>query len=161
MNFLNVLLYLLLSMFMIFISEIGGYLWHKWIAHTDGIPGIRTSHRKHHLADLNHEADEDFFWVILLLIGLGIVLLIIYFKNYINILTLLIIYTPIVLTFTWNWYIHSAYHQKNHWLESYNWFKNDRRIHFQHHIEPKVNYSISTHFMDEIFDTFDYGLLNI
>lgn len=149
--------YIFLGIFMIYLSEVGGYIWHKWIAHTDGIPGIRESHKIHHVADLSHEAHEDFFWVVLLLISLGISLSYIYLKKCINLLTLFVIYIPVVLSFTWNWYIHSAYHQKDHWLGSYDWFRNDRRIHFQHHVNPRVNYSIATHFMDEIMETFDYG----
>ena len=156
-NYMKIITYMIIAIFMVFLSEVGGYLWHKWAAHTDGVPGIRESHKIHHMADLTHEAHEDFFWVILLLIGLGIALSYVYRKKYINLYLLSIIYIPVVLTFTWNWYIHSAYHQKDHWLGSYGWFRNDRRLHFQHHINPRTNYSIASHFMDEMLDTFDYN----
>ena len=142
---------------MFIISEIGAYLWHNFGAHTDVLPGVHDTHRIHHIADLSHEAHEDFYYIIIILILVGGGLIYSFYKEWISWMLLLAIYVPLGLTFTWNWWIHSAYHQKDHFLNSYAWFQNDRRIHFQHHINPRVNYGIATHFMDEIFETFDYG----
>ena len=64
---------------MVYLSEIGGYFWHKWGAHTDIIPPVRQTHLIHHLADLSHEAHEDFFWIIILLIIPGIFLYYLYY----------------------------------------------------------------------------------
>lgn len=156
-NLSNIILYSFIFISMFYISEVGGYFWHRWGAHTNIVPPVRQTHYIHHLADLSHEAHEDFFWVIVLLVSLGIFLTYLYYKNWINLTILMIIYIPVIITFTWNWYIHSAYHHKDHWLNQYEWFQNDKRSHFQHHINPKCNYSIATHFTDEFFNTFEYG----
>lgn len=149
-------LYILIFVVMIYVAEIGAYFWHR-IAHRHIVPGVKTIHKIHHEANLSHEAHEDFFVVIFLLFLFGLTLYYSWIKKYITGLFLLSVYIPTVIVFTWNWYIHSAYHQKDHWLSEYSWFQNDKRIHFQHHVNPKTNYAIASNFPDIVFDTFDYG----
>ena len=153
------ILYLRVILITILGSEFGAYLWHRF-AHTDVIPPIRNTHKIHHHADLTHEAHEDFYWVVLLL-ALGLAGIIInYYYNIIEIpiIYLILLYGIITTVFVWNWYIHSAYHIPNHWLNQYNWFKRDKKIHFQHHINPRANYGIASHFSDIIFGTYEYPL---
>ena len=68
----------------------------------------------------------------------------------------MVVYLVIVGVFVWNWYVHSAYHIPNHWLNQYDWFVQDKKIHLQHHVDPTVNYGIASHFSDIIFGTYDY-----
>lgn len=138
----------------IILSEIAGYLWHRFAAHTDilHINLIHETHKIHHDADLTHEAHEDFFWLILLLTIMGIF---VWYQPFLNRKYAIIIYLIVVIVFVWNWYIHSAYHISNHWLNNYDWFKKDKKIHFQHHINPWSNYGIASHFSDIICGTFD------
>ena len=154
--------YTILIIFLIYLSEIGAYFWHRWGTHSDIIPhslGVQRTHNIHH-SIIDDKAHGDFFYVIIgLLILFGVIIYLIV-KNKITYTTALMIYLPILFVFLWNWYIHSAYHTKDHWLLEYQWFKDDKRIHMQHHINPNVNYGIVTHFSDVIFDTFDYGFTN-
>ena len=152
----NWITYTILFFIILIVSESAAYFWHRF-AHINIYNPVRETHKIHHMAELDHEAHEDFIWIIVLLILYGISLYILYSKSYINKNISLILYIPVLVVFVWNWYIHSAYHQKNHWLEKYTWFQNDRRLHFQHHINPKTNFSIASHYMDEILDTFDYN----
>ena len=150
------IVYLIVIVITIVGAEFGAYLWHRF-AHTDIVPPIRKTHKIHHQADLTHEAHEDFYWVISLLL-LGLVgIFIIYYYELIPIIYPLVLYSLVVFVFVWNWYIHSAYHIPNHWLNQYEWFRNDKRIHMQHHLNPKTNYGIATHFTDEILNTFEYS----
>ena len=141
-------------------SEGGSYLWHRFGAHTDIIPGVHDVHRIHHEADLTHEAHEDFLVVIILLFLLGLFLFILY-KSFLPTYYLIMIYLTVVAVFVWNWYIHSAYHIPNHWLNQYDWFKQDKKIHLQHHVDPTVNYGIASHFSDIIFGTYIYPFKKI
>ncbi len=138
----------------VLLSEFGAYLWHRYSAHTDLIPGVGDTHHIHHTADLTHEAHEDFYWIIIILLLMG--LFIIVLKHYINIKYMLLIYGVVTIVFIWNWYIHSAYHIPNHWLNTYEWFRRDKHIHLQHHVNPDVNYGIASHFSDVIFGTYEY-----
>ena len=142
-------------------SEFGSYSWHRFGAHTDIIPGPHDTHRIHHTSNLTHEAHEDFFWVVFLLIVGAIGLTTIWYLGYYDMIGILpiyiiIAYSILILVFVWNWYIHSAYHIPNHWLNQYRWFQKDKRIHLQHHVNPRVNYGIASHFSDIIFGTYEY-----
>lgn len=67
----------------------------------------------------------------------------------------MIIGTTVLATFVWNWFIHMAYHQPGHWLEQFDWFNYDRQMHLIHHVDPKKNYGISSHFSDWGFGTYE------
>ena len=86
-----------------------------------------------------------------------IVLIFLYYSNYIDLISSIILYLTVFFVFIWNWYVHKSYHTENHWLNKYEWFQNDKRIHFQHHENPETNYGIATHFTDVVLNTFDYG----
>ena len=152
---LFILIILFLIVLTVLVSEVMGYLWHRFAAHNDNPVG--DTHRIHHDADLTHEAHEDFLWVISILIIGSFFLIFFYDKLPISIEYIILLYGIVVLVFVWNWYIHSAYHQKDHWLNRYKWFQRDKRLHFQHHINPWSNYGIASHFSDIIGGTFDYG----
>lgn len=153
----KVILIIVIAILTLFFSEVGGYIWHRFGAHTDLIPPVRETHRDHHISDLTHDAQEDFYWIILMLFGLALIFI---FLTYYGIPWYITttIYAMIVLSYTWTWYIHSAYHIKNHWLEKYDWFLEDRELHFQHHEDPHSNYTIATHFPDKIFGTYQESI---
>ena len=153
--------YIILFIMMIFISELLAYCWHKFGAHEDIIPEmfkVQESHLKHHTI-VDDSAYDDFMYILIFLIVYTFLLIYLIKIQMITYLLASCIYFPVLMASFWNFYIHSAYHSENHWLNEYEWFRNDKRIHFQHHRNPTTNYGISTHFSDVIFDTFDYGLL--
>ena len=133
-------------------TEIFAYLWHRYIAHTDYIPGIGETHEFHHILYSN-EADEDFIWILMLIILfeiiIGITILIGLIPGTIGIVTVVIN----LIVFWWNWWIHKAYHQSDHWLNSYNWFIQEKNRHFIHHENSNFNYGIASHFTDKILGT--------
>ena len=139
-------------------SEMGSYFWHRFGAHTDIIPGVHTVHKIHHNADLTHEAYEDFYIVISLLLILGLVLIGLWYNDYLFVPVEYVIgaYVILFIVYVWDWYIHSAYHIPNHWLNNYHWFRKDKKMHLQHHVNPWVNYGIASHFSDIIFGTYEY-----
>lgn len=157
---IKLLLIVFIVIFTLFISEIGGYLWHRFGAHTSFVPPVRETHIEHHISDLTHDAHEDFYWILLVLSGIAILFLILTYYGlpwYIG----ATIYTILFLSYTWTWYIHAAYHTENHWLERYDWFNRDRKLHFQHHQNVHTNYSIATHFPDKIFGTYSNATNNL
>jgi len=137
-------------------SEIGGYFWHEVFAHNHIIPFVKETHDIHH-SIIDDTAEGDFFYICIFLILYLIVLTYLYYKAYITLILLLILYTAVFFPFLWSYYVHSAYHIENHWLNKYEWFRNDKRIHMQHHINPEKNFGIATHFTDELMGTFDYA----
>ena len=101
-----------------------------------------------------HEADEDFVWILLLMcmfeltLGVGVMLRIIP-----GMLALVTIITSLCV-FWWNWWMHRAYHQHQHWLNTYEWFQLEKARHFVHHDNPEANYGIASHFTDSWFGTY-------
>ena len=155
------IIYIFLIISLLILTEVAAYFWHYLGTHRDIIPSVfqvQKTHDTHHTI-IDDQAHGDFFYVLFFLIIFGIFLSYLYYQNYITVFQAGIIYAPVFLVFVWNWYIHSAYHIENHWLNNYGWFQEDKRIHFQHHRNPETNYGIASHFSDVIFDTFDYGLL--
>lgn len=155
------MLYLYLIITLLILTEIGAYFWHYLGTHRNIIPEffqVQKTHNIHHNI-IDDQAHGDFFYILIFLIVLAITLSYLWFKSRISYQLALAIYIPIFAVFIWNWYIHSAYHIENHWLNGYEWFQNDKRIHFQHHDNPSTNFGIATHFSDIIFNTFDYALL--
>lgn len=139
-------------------TEVFAYIWHKYGAHDDYIPGIHDTHRIHHMLGDTHEADEDFVWILLLMcmfeltLGVGVMLRIIP-----GILALVTIITSLCV-FWWNWWMHRAYHQPQHWLNNYEWFQLEKARHFVHHDNPEVNYGIASHFTDRVFGTYNESI---
>ena len=152
---MNFIIYLSIFIFLIYLSEIGGYFWHRF-AHNENSLIVKTTHDIHHTI-IDDQADGDFFYVCILLGLYLLVLIYFYYKAYITLTLLVILYTAVFFPFVWSYYIHAAYHIEDHWLNKYEWFRNDKRIHMQHHLNPEVNYGIATHFTDELLGTFDYA----
>ena len=155
------ILLFLLFFFLIFLSEFLAYCWHRWGAHRDIIPpalGVQKTHEHHHVT-IDDQAYGDFLYILIFLIIYFVLLLYLVQQDIISLTLAFIIYLPVLITSFYNYFLHSAYHTDNHLLNKYSWFRNDKRIHFQHHRNPNTNYGIVSHFSDIILDTFDYGLL--
>ena len=154
-------IYIFIIISLIILTEIAAYFWHYLGTHRDIIPSIFQVQKTHgiHHNTIDDQAHGDFFYVLSFLTLFLISLIYLYYQNFLSLFQISIIYIPVFLTFLWNWYIHSAYHIENHWLNSYSWFQEDKRLHFQHHENPETNFGIASHFSDVMFDTFDYGLL--
>ena len=138
----------------IILSEIGAYAWHRWGAHTNILEVVKKTHDIHHEV-IDDKAEGDFFYVCLLLFLYFNILLVLYIYTYITALLFFALYFPVLLIFFWNFYVHAAYHIENHWLNEYEWFRNDKRIHMHHHADPTKNFGIATHYTDLILNTYD------
>lgn len=150
--------YVILSGTMLVLSEIGAYIWHRFGAHELNILGAQRVHDIHHTV-IDDQAHFDFLYIFFFLIIYLIAVIYLVQKELITFNIGLCLYLPVLLISIYNWFIHSAYHISNHWLNRWEWFRQDKRIHFQHHSNPETNFGIATHFADLILDTFDYGLL--
>jgi len=151
---LKILIIIILFSIAFSVSEVGAYIWHRFIAHNPLFFPIRETHRIHHVDDLDDKAHEDFYWIVLGLAALGIIvlgLLLMRFPSYI----IIPVYLGIVVFFCINWYIHSMYHTDNCWLEQFEVFRKLREIHFQHHKNPRSNYSIVTSIPDRILGSYE------
>jgi sterol desaturase/sphingolipid hydroxylase (fatty acid hydroxylase superfamily) len=141
--------------------EIFAYLWHRYGAHADYIPGIHDTHQIHHMIGDNndestlssHEADEDFIWILLMMISFEIIIGLCVVAGIIPGIIAIVTIAVCLVVFWWNWWIHKAYHQKDHWLNSYEWFKLEKERHYVHHKYPDKNYGIATHFPDMLLGT--------
>lgn len=140
-------------LFLVVGIEIFTYIYHRFGTHEDYIPAIRSTHRIHHEADDTHKAEGDFFWLLFML-------------AYFNLFLYLCVITKIisfgfglltgVLSFSlllFSYYIHRSYHDEDCWLNNYEWFVEQKRLHFLHHKYPNKNYGITTHFVDSIMGT--------
>lgn len=150
-----VILAIILIILIIFVAELTAYIWHRYISHEEIIKCIRQTHLDHHQANWLHEAHEDFLWIVIGLIIFTVIILFIYFAKIAPALLLFIIWFTVLTIFIWNWYIHMAYHQPHHWLEQYNWFNYDRKMHLIHHVNPRKNYGMASHFSDWGLGTFE------
>jgi sterol desaturase/sphingolipid hydroxylase (fatty acid hydroxylase superfamily) len=152
-EYFNIVLWFTYIISVIIGAEVFAYLWHRYGAHDNYIPGIKNTHDIHHIMDHTHEANEDFIWILLLMIlfelGLGIGVMIGIVNGVLAIITIVIA----SIVFWWNWWIHRAYHQSDHWLNMYDWFKNEKNRHYIHHSQPNKNYGIASHFTDRVMGT--------
>ena len=162
----TIIFWIIYILWICIVTEIFAYYYHKYVSHGTYITSIHNTHKKHHNIhlDVGHESNEDFIWLLLLIIivqlltGLGILSTIIsdtkasYF--------LIGISTSIVI-FYWNWWIHCAYHQDGHWLNYYNWFQKEKEKHYIHHYDPHKNYGIASHFCDKLMGTYVDSLSEI
>lgn len=153
--YINILFWLSYIIALVICTEIFAYLWHRYGAHTDYIPGIHDTHLIHHMLDidLGNEADEDFVWILLLMIFVELMIGISVMIGLIPGVFALVTIIVSLVVFWWNWWIHKAYHQPNHWLNSYEWFQKEKQIHYVHHYHPLKNYGIASHFSDKIMGT--------
>lgn len=131
-------------------AEIFGYLWHRFAAHDEYLPGLHATHQEHHEQplDAQHEADQDFVWMMLVFLlfelAAGVALMLGIMPGRLAIITVIVG----ALVLTWNWWLHRSYHQSDHWLNSFEWFRTEKQRHFVHHQHPDRNYGIASHFSD-------------
>lgn len=140
---------------LVIIAEVFSYAWHRWAAHTDIIPGLHDTHRIHHQADLNyHTAAGDYVWILALVVILTLGLSLGVYWGFFSVAFVVVTIMVVVLVFSMNYYIHSAYHQPDHWLNSYQWFQDHKSYHFLHHQHPDKNFGIVSFYPDQLGGTF-------
>jgi hypothetical protein len=158
-NNIGIIMSIIIIIIFILLTEVGSYVWHRFATHRDIIPtiiGVQNTHDTHHQEEIKHS--NDFFYIAIILIIYALFLKIIQNITGLSLYISLLIYCPVFILFVWNWYVHNAYHTKNHWLQQYDWFIKDKKIHFQHHYDPEQNYGIASHFTDIFLGTFNPGL---
>ena len=135
-----------LVMATIVLVEVFGYLWHRFAAHSE-LLGVETTHDTHHQASMAHQADEDFIWLMCLIVAFEVAMIhLLQMGRWTRELGL--ITATVVLIFYWNWWLHACFHDESHWLNNFSWFQRERERHLVHHQEPDKNFSIASHFMD-------------
>lgn len=141
--------------FVVVTTEVFAYLWHRFSAHNEHIPYIRESHKIHHETDLNlsHTADEDFIWILILFVLFEIIAGLVIKMNIVPGNFVIVGTITSFVVFLWNWYVHKSFHQKDHWLNNYEWFRIEKERHYIHHFDPTKNYGIGSHFTDIIMNT--------
>lgn len=155
-------LYVVIFFLVFFVAELTSYMWHRYLAHPSFVNRILpleeivTAHKLHHDGDLTHDASEDFVWIvyglILVMVGLGVLCLLGFFRRFPPGVLITVILAA-ASVFILNWYLHLAVHETDHWLQKWSFVKDLQTVHFVHHDNPYVNYSI-TDFSDTIFGTF-------
>ena len=152
--------FVVLFIFLLLLAEVGAYVWHRYGAHSGIDPiGATQVHQWHHNVQ-GDPAHYDFAYILVFLMIYGVVLLWAYTQHLITRPLALTLYLAPVTASVWNWYVHAAYHTPGHWLERYEWFRQDRELHWQHHRDPSTNFGIASHFSDVLGDSFNYGYLN-
>lgn len=139
-------------------AEIYGYIWHRFGAHSGYVPGIKDTHRIHHMLGNSKsqdgaEADEDFVWILLQIIILEVILGLGVRVGLVPMIAAILTVVTLVAIFAYNWWLHRAFHQPDHWLLAYPWFVREKERHFMHHSHPNRNFGIATHFNDTVFGT--------
>jgi len=127
------------------IGESSSYIWHRYSHEKDTLNKI---HQLHHSKDLKDKALEDFLVATILFTSSISVL-----KKFLSDFLITIVGITFFFTLISDWYIHSSYHTESHWLNKYEWFRKQKRNHFEHHINPKTNFGIKSNFFDGIFST--------
>ena len=161
----TVAVYVVIIFLTFILAEIAAYFWHRFFAHksivtdTLGLDVMVQTHRFHHQAGLDHDASEDFVWIVLILsgliLGLGVVCQL-GLLDWVDSRLIVILLVVTAVVFILNWYIHLAIHTPGHWLQSFSFIKDIQTIHFVHHKHPHKNYAI-LNFSDTIFGTFSMG----
>lgn len=136
-------------------AEVYGYLWHRYGAHQGYVPGVKETHQIHHMFDeaAGNEADEDFVWILLLIILFEVIVGSAVVIGLIPGILAIVTIITLSVVFVWNWWIHRSFHQPDHWLNDYAWFQQEKEIHLVHHRKPGHNYGVATHFNDRLFGT--------
>ena len=154
-SYINVVFWFTYIIAIVIGTEVFAYLWHRYGAHDDYIPGIHDTHKIHHMLDLDleHEADEDFVWILLIMIFIELIMGIAVMIGIVSGAFALVTIIVSLIVFWWNWWIHKAYHQSDHWLNSYKWFQQEKERHYVHHYDATKNYGIASHFSDKFMVT--------
>lgn len=148
--------YILLILFIVIvviIGEISGYVWHRWMAHADFIPGVHASHRIHHNDD-TIKADIDFIWLAAFtsvgFILAGTLASYGYLPEHLTYIAL----SVWLLVILWNYYIHKQYHTEDSYFNRFEWYQKMKRDHYVHHEYPTKNYGIASMFTDKLLGTY-------
>lgn len=146
---IELIVFILVFFYVLIISEIVAYFWHRFCAHSIG--PVEITHQIHHRD--NDLAGQDYYWIMIMLSLFGLFLILLSLLGlpwYISLPTFL----ASVLYFYFNHYIHASYHVKNHYLNKYPLFRTMKINHFLHHSNPDKNYSIITPFPDQYFGSY-------
>jgi sterol desaturase/sphingolipid hydroxylase (fatty acid hydroxylase superfamily) len=148
-----------------FLVELLGYLWHRFCAHL-GYAGdiIRKPHFEHHEIYYPHNNMETFIyrvkgflkgdswpWFVPIL-SIYTVVLYLWWKQIINKKMLITITIWMMFHIYLISYIHDSYHIQNHWLNRFDWYRENKVCHNLHHYY-NCNYGISNYSMDRLFGT--------
>ena len=120
---------------------------------------ISDTHKIHHEGPLTDEAHLDFLWILMFFAIVVLFFSIICYYNYLPIIPVFIGIATMFSIFLLNWYIHTTYHQENHWLSQFEWFKEAKRKHLIHHYRPRKNYGILTQIGDVLFGSYNFSFL--
>jgi sterol desaturase/sphingolipid hydroxylase (fatty acid hydroxylase superfamily) len=152
---------LLLSV--IVVVEITGYFWHRYFSHIGYLGNtIRKAHYMHHeihypytnMESIKYKVlglieGDAWPWVILMSLLIGTIFTI--FKlGYISLTNSILMSGLVVLDVYFNSYIHVSYHEKDHWLNKYQWYRQNKHYHKLHHYY-NCNYGISNFSTDYLF----------
>lgn len=152
------LLYIGLILTLFIFNELIIYVYHRVISHTDMVGNLlHETHKLHHddVIDEPEHLSQDFVAVfVLYLIASGLLLTIVNNSDLKLTTALFMILIFGILIFL-DYYHHVVIHSPNHWLMKYDYFKNARALHLEHHKSPNVNYSFGlTHIPDKLFGTY-------
>lgn len=145
----------LVAIFTVLASQVMSYIYHRFISHSNIFLFSHATHKIHHDASLEdeHHANEDFllllfYYVLLILTPISFL----YWRNIKNIRKYKYLIATFVVTsllfIIYEWYIHRAYHVKDHWLNKFQWFRTDKNLHYIHHRNVRTNFGITSHFSD-------------
>ncbi len=159
----------LLTIFISFIATtFFGYVVH-WSLHQSWAGRFNQSHMTHHLklyppedytSDTYRSAGKDntvitFAVASLPMIAFPIVLGLFGIIGWFLVATAL--FVELSLGFL-HWYIHDAFHIKNHWMSRVPWLKDIFQVwnglHYTHHVDMGTNYGIFVFHWDRLFKTF-------
>lgn len=160
------LILIMTIMITILFGEVISYLHHRFVSHDLRTGSVHQTHKAHHVMwknDKEHKAYEDFAWVALVLIFAGLFLSLRknvkglvpdYIYGIIPDHILYTVFGTMIVFSVYKAYIHAAYHTPGHYLNRFELFREWKRLHELHHINPKCNYSISCYSTDIFFETF-------
>jgi len=159
---LNLILkYALIAFFLFWVVELVGYLWHRFVAHLGYLGDtIRITHYCHHEeiyphTDFEsvkyHTAHDTWPWYIPFFLAVAIMLLLWGNRVMATATLVFVLIYAIVHAYSIS-YIHDSYHIKDHWLNNFAWYRENRRLHYIHHLD-NCNYGITIYTMDKIFGT--------
>ena len=166
----QVVIWIYYIIFLALIIEFIAYFWHRIISHSDFIYNLHLIHGIHHqdskdLDPLDSLDSDDLYddfiqikaCLIIFEVCLGLFISIFPMFQRIGLITAIVAF----VMFTWEWWIHTAYHDETHWLNTFEWFKQAKNLHFIHHEDTNRNFGIITHIYDIVFQTYDIDVKDL
>lgn len=150
---------LLFAVGSVILSDVIGYLWHRWMEHNGWLgETIRHRHWVHHEQDYpvgnlrpvgvnTYRSAGSWSWYILAAGTLFLAYLALPLRDFVPLAIGGVLYAWYVVN-----YFHSAFHIEGHWLNRFVWFRHLVQLHDNHHWVPG-NYSIVVPWMDWLFGT--------